>query len=63
MNLRQLRCGQRPFARADHVLEQQSTQMKPETGLLARFTATHPELRDRLIALADLGVPSMRPSC
>ncbi|MCL2056194.1 MAG: M48 family metalloprotease [Oscillospiraceae bacterium] len=30
-------------------------------GLLAQFTSSHPELRDRLVALANLGVPIEKP--
>lgn len=42
-------------------LEEEDAQIRPAAGLLARFTATHPELRARLMALADLGVPIERP--
>jgi heat shock protein HtpX len=42
------------------LLEQEGTQLK-RSDLLSAFMSSHPEMRARLVALADLGVPIERP--
>jgi heat shock protein HtpX len=42
------------------LLEQEGAQLK-RSDLLSAFMSSHPEMRARLVALADLGVPIERP--
>jgi Zn-dependent protease with chaperone function len=43
------------------LLEEAGGVMAPRHGFLATFTSSHPELRKRLVALANLGVPMDKP--